>query len=360
MRVVIAFSMLILSALLASEAANPVANPSIKVGFLTVGPVSDCGYNYSHNLGRLALESHLPGTKTTLAENIPENADAARVMERMVAQGNKLIFCTAYGYLESGEKVASHRPDAIIMQAWRPTHMKNMGTFAVYQYEPLYAVGMVAGRMTKTNKLGFIAGHPVPNLLQNINAFTLGARSVNPNVKVHVVWTNSWSDPAVEAESAHSLIEHGIDVLGSALDNPLTVLKTAQRSHVMVFGTYADMQREIPEYWTTGSCWNWDKPYLEITKSVENGTWRPGARWYGIKDGAVALASFGKIVPKDVKEQALAENAKVQSGKKIIFQGPIEDREGVMRLTNGQIASEKSLSEMDWFVKGVEGALPKK
>jgi len=341
-----------------AESANPTTK-TLKIGFLTVGPVSDCGYNYSHNLGRLYLDSHLPGTKTTLAESVPENADAARIMERMIAQGNTLLFCTAFGYFEPGEQVAKKHPDVTIMQAWRSTHLKNMGTYAVYQYEPLYAVGMVAGKMTKTNKLGFIAGHPVPNQLQNINAFALGARSVNPNVKVHVVWTNAWSDPPVEAEAAKALIDSGVDVLGSTLDNPQSVLKTAAEKHVLVFGSYADLRNIVPKYWTTGSRWNWEKVYLQIATSVKDGTWKPGSQWFGIKDGAVGLSSFGEIVPKDVKEQALAKEQSLKQGKTVIFEGPMKDRKGVEKIAAGQIATEKQLSEMDWLVDGVEGALPK-
>jgi basic membrane protein A and related proteins len=337
--------------------ANPTGK-ALKIGFLTVGPVSDHGYNYSHNLGRLYLDSHLPGAQTTLAESVPENADAGRIIERMIAQGNTLIFCTAFGYFEPAEQVAKKHPEVTIMQAWRATHLKNMGTYAVYQYEPLYAVGLVAGRMTKTNKLGFICGHPVPNQLQNINAFTLGARSVNPKVKVHVVWTNAWSDPPVEAEAAKALIDSGVDVLGSTLDNPQAVLKTAGEHHVMVFGAYADLRSIAPKFWTTGSRWNWEKVYLQIASSVKDGTWKPGAQWFGVKDGAVGLSSFGEIVPKDVKEQALAKELSLQQGKTVIFKGPMKDRKGMERIPSGQAATEKSLSEMDWLVDGVEGALP--
>jgi basic membrane protein A len=338
--------------------ADPVSKP-LKIGFLTVGPVSDCGYNYSHNLGRLYLDSHLAGAKTTLAENVPESADAGRVMERMVAQGNTLIFCTAFGYLEPAEQVAKKHPEVTIMQAWRATHLKNMGTYAVYQYEPLYAVGMVAGKMTKTNNLGFICGHPVPNQLQNINAFALGARSVNPKVKVHVVWTNAWSAPPVEAEAAKALIDSGVDLLGTTLDNPQAVLKTAGEHHTMVFGAYADLRDIAPKYWTTGSRWNWEQVYLKIAKSVQDGTWKPGSQSFGIKDGAVGLSSFGEIVPKNVREEALAKEQSLKQGKTVVFKGPLKDRKGIERLAAGQIATDKSLAEMDWLVDGVEGALPK-
>lgn len=225
-------------------------------------------------------------------------------MEKMIAQGNRLIFSTSYGYLEPAERVAKRHPDVIIMQTWRPSKVKNMGYYAAYQYEPMYAVGMVAGKMTKKNKIGFVCAHPVPVLIQNINAFTLGARSVNPKAKVHVVWTNSWTDPPTEAEATKGLIESGVDVLGCVLDSPLTVAKTAELNHIMVVGTQADLQNIAPNFWLTGSRWNWDMTYYKIAKSVQDGTWTPETHWLGMKDGAVELCSFGKLVPEPLQKEA--------------------------------------------------------
>ena len=169
------------------------AADKLKVGVITVGPVNDYGYNYSHNLARLYVQSHLPNVETTLVEKIPESAEVERVMEKMIAQGNRLIFSTSYGYLEPAERVAKRHPDITIMQTWRPSPVKNVGEFAAYEYQPQYAVGVAAARMIKKNEIGFVCAHPIPTILASINAFTLAARSVNPKVKVHVVWTNSWS-----------------------------------------------------------------------------------------------------------------------------------------------------------------------
>src|SRR3990167_7091629 len=170
-------------------------------------------------------------------------------MEKLIAQGNRLIFSTSYGYLEPAERVARRHPDVIFMQTWRPSRLKNVGCYITYQYEPFYAVGVVAGKMTKKNSIGFVCAHPVPILLQDINAFTLGARSVNPKAKVHVVWTNSWSDPPTEAEAAKGLIDSGVDVLGCVLDSPLTVAKTAEQNHIMFVGSQADLQKIAPNSW---------------------------------------------------------------------------------------------------------------
>ena len=184
----------------------------LKIGFITVGPVTDWGYNYAHDQGRKFIEKSMAGqVQTAIVEKIPENADVERVMEKMVASGTKLIFATSYGYLESILRVAARHPDVIFESCGRdiPDGIKNVGSYFAKQYEPVYVAGVVAGRMTKTNKLGFIAAHPIPQTLQNINAFTLGARSVNPKVSTRVVWTNSWSDPAVEVEATKGLIESG-------------------------------------------------------------------------------------------------------------------------------------------------------
>lgn len=332
----------------------------LKIGFVTVGPVSDFGYTYAHEQGRLYVQSHVPNVETMVVEKVPENAEVERVMEKLISKGCRLIFSTSYGYLEMAERVAKRHPEVIIMQTWRGSSLKNMGMYAAYQFEPLYAVGVVVGKMTKKNSIGFVCAHPVPVLLQNINAFTLGVRSVNPKVKVHVIWTNSWSDPALEAEAAKGLIDSGVDVLGCVLDSPLTVARVAEKNHVLLFGTQTDFGKLAPDCWVAGSRWAWNGTYCRMVKAVQNGTWKPENLWLGMKDGAVELCSFGKSVPADLQKQATATAEQIKSGKKIIFKGPLKDRDGKIRLAAGQVADAKCLSEMNWFVEGVEGTLPKR
>jgi basic membrane protein A and related proteins len=338
-------------------AADAVKKP-LKIGMVTVGPVSDYGYNYAHDQGRLQMQKNLPDAKTTVVEKIPENAEVERVIEKLIAQGNNLIFSTSYGYLEPAQRVAKRHPKTIIMQTWRPAPEANMGMYAAYQYEPLYAVGIVAGRMTKKNSIGFVCAHPVPLLLQNINAFTLGARSVNPKAKVHVVWTNSWSDPPVEAEATKSLIESGVDIIGAVDDSPVTVVQAGERNHVMVFGTQSDLSKLAPTQWIAGSRFNWGPVYTELARSVSNGTWKKGEQWLGTKDGAVGLSSFGKRVPLSVQAEATKALEQIGQNKLRVFAGPLKDRDGKLRLAANQKADTSFLSGMNWFVDGVEGTLP--
>lgn len=342
--------------------AKETSGKPLKIGFIMVGPASDYGYNYAHNLGRLYLQKHLANVETTLVEKVPESSEVERVMEKMIAQGMSLIFLNSYGYLEPAERVAKRvakrHPKVIIMQAWRPSKLGNIGTYAASQYEPLYAAGIVAGRMTKTNIIGMVCPQPVPDLLQNVNSLALGARSVNPQVRVKVIWTNSWSDPSMEAEAAKGLIESGADVIASLMDNPLAVAKTVEKSSGMLIGTQADYQSLVPNKWLTGSRWNWDHVYYDIAKSVQDGTWKKDCLWLGMKDGAVELCSFGKSVPASVRKEAGLVADQIKQAKKVVFRGPLKDRDGKERLNAGQIADTKCLTEMNWYVDGIEGTLP--
>jgi basic membrane protein A len=335
----------------------------LKVGFVLVGPANDLGWNTSHDQGRKYLESAMHGSvSTTLAEKIPENEEVERIMERMIAQGHKIIFGTSYGYYEPALKVANRHPDVHMLLCGRliPSGPQNLGSCFVPYYDPLYALGVVAGKMTKTNNIGFVLGHPVPNLIWLTNALTLGAHSVNPKVKVHVVFTNSWYDPAMEAEATRGLIERGNDVIASNLDTSITVAKTCEKGKVLAIGTHYDIREFVPNGWLGGQCWDWGPLYLKSVKAIQDGTWRPGYVRCSLKDGYVKLSSFGKTVPPDVQKEALTVFEQLKDGKKTVFEGPLTDRDGHLRLDKGQKGDPAWLDKMDWFVPGVEGTLPKK
>ena len=342
----------------ASEGAN--ASP-LKIGFLLVGPVSDSGWNFAQDEGRRYIESTLgKKVQTTFAENISENSDAERVMEKMIAQGSKLIFTTSYGYLEPVLRVATRHPDVKFMQLSRFESKPNLGTYFYLQFEPMYAAGVVAGRMTKVNKIGFVASRQVPPILQTINAFVMGVQSVNPKAKIKVVWTNTWVDPATESEAAKGLIDSGVDVLGFDQSNPLTIVKTAESSHVYVVGCYTDTHQFAPKYWLTGARFNWGPFYTKVAQSVIDGTWKNGLTICGAQGGNVKLSPFGTAVPKAVQDEAQAVMDKIEKGKLVVFQGPVKDASGKVRLPAGQKPDIKWLVNMDFFVPGIEGNLPKK
>jgi basic membrane protein A len=339
--------------------AASVSKPPLKVGFIMAGPINDFSWDEGHHKGCLFLESTLgKQVETTECENVPESAEAERVLEKMISQGNKLIFATSYGFMEPVLRVAARHPDVVFMQINRVGGAKNVGTYAGSVYEAMYISGVVAGRMTKTNKLGFVAGHPINQIMQEINAYALGAQSVNPKAKVQVIWINSWFDPPAESEAARALIDGGADVL-STIGAYQSVLGTAEHSGVFSVGANGDQHKLLPKSWLTGVLWNWGPLYTKVAESVENGTWRSSSDFYGMKDDCIKLAAFGNSVPKKVQDEALALAEKIKQGKLEVFKGPLKDRDGVLRLSNGQKADCTWLGNMNWLVSGVEGSLAK-
>ncbi|PWT94702.1 MAG: BMP family ABC transporter substrate-binding protein [Candidatus Melainabacteria bacterium] len=344
--------------LLPVDSAPPAGGP-LRVGFIMVGPVTDCGWNEAHHNGRLFVQAALGRrVETTEAENVPESAEAERVLEKMVSQGNKLIFATSYGYMEPVLRVAARHPDVVFMQVNRPGGTKNVGTYFGSMHEGMYVTGVVAGRMTKTNKLGFVAGHPINQILQEINAYTLGARSVNPKVTVRVIWIGNWYDPPAESEAARALIDGGADVLAT-IGAYQPVLGTAEHSGVYSVGANGDQHKLLPKSWLTGGAWNWGPLYEKVTESVENHTWHSSSNFYGMKDDCIKLAPFGTAVPKKVQDEAVALAEKIKQGKLVVFKGPLRDRDGLVRLSTGQNVNTDWLGKMNWLVSGVEGTLTK-
>jgi len=357
----IVFTCLIYLGILPSSAQSN--NQPFKVGFLCVGPVTDFGWNYSTNQGRLYLESHMPGqVQTTFAERIPESAEAERVLEKMIAQGAKLIFTASYGYLEPALRVAARHPDVIFMQVNRFVNAKNLGTYTTDQYQAMYLSGIVAGHMTKTNKLGFIAAHPIPHILHEINAFELGAKSVNPKAETSVIFINNWSDPPLEAEAVKSLADTGCDTIAHAQDNQNTILPTCDSLGLYSLGFYSDAHQLAPKKWLTGAFLDWGPFYVKITKSVMDHTWKSCSYTGGMEagEGYIKLSAFGKVVPQAVQKEVLAKEKLIEKGQLTVFQGPLKDKDGKERVATGQKLSDKQFTDMDWFVAGVHGSLPQK
>ncbi len=327
----------------------------LQVGFVMVGSVTDWGWNYQHNQGRLELEKAM-GSKvhTVVAENIPENADAERVMQRMATAGAKLIFSTSYGYKDFCLRVATNNPGTIFMQAQAPLEAPNAATYNGAIWEASYAAGVAAAASLPTiTRYGFIGAHPVPPIFWTVNAFALGAQSVNPKVTVDVVYTNSWHDPAAETEALNSLAAQGVKVVYALVDSTIAVIQAAEKSGIYCISHHADLAQFAPKYYITGAIWKWGKLYEDVAQQVIDGTWKPQPVDGGFKAGYVGLATFGPVVTEAAKARVQVTIDRIKSGNLNIFAGPIWDNKGALRVPKGKALSVPEIVSLDWVVKGV-------
>jgi len=331
----------------------------LKVGFLYVGPRDDYGYNYAADQGRLAMEKKLSFVETVFAENVPENAEAERVMEQMIRGGAKIIFPTSYGHLDPAMNVAKKHPDVVFLHQGGLKNSENVGTYFGEIWQPVYAAGIVAGKTTKSNKLGFIVAHPIPQVLLNVNAFTLGAKSVNPAITTTVVFTADWCNPAKNTEAANSLISQGVDVLTQHQDCPGPVIQAAERGGAWSVGYHADAAPLAKTKWLTGAMWTWGNLYSDMVQQVVDGKWKTGVYRAGLKDGVVDLASFGEAVTPDTRKLATEAKEKVLAGAVMPFEGPVKDQTGKVRVEAGKRPTTAELETTDYLVEGVIGTIPK-
>jgi simple sugar transport system substrate-binding protein len=345
-------------ALMAFAFAAVGAEP-LKVGFVYVGPVGDVGWTYAHDQGRLAMEKALGDrVKTTYVESVPEGADAERVIRKLATDGNKLIFATSFGYMNSMEKLARLFPDVVFEHATGYKRARNLGTYETRLYEGAYLIGVLAGKMTKTNTLGVVASFPIPEIVRNVNAFTLGAQSVNPAIRTKVVWVNTWYDPARERQAAETLLAQGADVLSQSTDSPAT-LQAAQEKGAYGFGWDSDMSRFAPKAHLTACINDWGGFYTQTAMAVMAGTWKSEDIHGGLQEGMVKMAPLNPIVPAvaariyEEKKKAIAE------GRFHPFQGPLKDQTGAIRVAAGSELPLKDVLSMNFFVQGVEASLPK-
>jgi basic membrane protein A and related proteins len=344
----------------APVAAAPAPKPEpLKIAFAYVGPVGDGGWTFAHDNGRKALEAEF-GDKisTSFVENVPESADAERVIREMASSGNKLIFGTTFGYMEPMLKVAPEFKDVKFEHATGYKQAENMRTYDSRTYEGAYMAGVIAGKMTKTNTLGVVASIPIPEVIRNINSFTLGAQSSNPKVKTKVVWVNGWFDPPKETEAATSLINGGADVLFQNTDSP-AVLKTAEAKGKRAFGWDSDMTAYGPKAHLASAIINWGPYYIKATKDALEGTWTGNsAVWWGVKEGAIDIVSMAEDVPAETKAKVEEVKKGLADGTFAIWKGPLKDNAGKEVLKDGETADDKFLSGVNFYVKGVEGKVP--
>ncbi|BCO26386.1 purine-binding protein [Rhodoferax lithotrophicus] len=346
----------------APVASAPAPKPEpLKIAFAYVGPVGDGGWTFAHDNGRKALEKEF-GDKivTSFVENVPESADAERVLRDMAGQGNKLIFGTTFGYMEPMLKVAADNAGIKFEHATGYKQADNMRTYDSRTYEGAYMAGVIAGKMTKSNTLGVVASIPIPEVVRNINAFTLGAQSSNPKIKTKVVWVNGWFDPPKETEAATSLINGGADVLFQNTDSP-AVLKTAEAKGKRAFGWDSDMTSYGPKAHLASSVINWGPYYIKATKEALDGSWKAGAgahSWWGVKEGAIDIVSIAEDVPAETKAKIDEIKKGLTDGSFAIWKGPITDNTGKVQVAKDTVADDQFLGGLNFFVKGVEGKVP--
>ena len=340
----------------------PTTIAKFKVAFVYVAPIGDMGWTYAHDQGRLALEQKYGDfIETTYIENVPEGPDAERVIRDFAQKGYKLIIATSFGFMDPTINVAKEYPDTWFIHISGYKTAPNVSTVFGKIEEPRYVSGLVAGKMTKTNKLGYVAAFPIPEVVRGINAFTLGVRAANPDATVKVVWTNTWFDPVKEKEAAVALLDEGCDVIAQHQDTT-EPQKAAEERGLWGVGYDSDMSKQAPKAVLTSPIWDWGVKYIDIVDKVMAGTYKTEEYWGGWQDGIVDLAPYGPMVPDDVKKMADAEIAKFKSGQATIFTiftGPLKDNEGKERVPAGTAMTAGELLGMDWFVEGVEGTVPK-
>jgi basic membrane protein A and related proteins len=334
----------------------------LTVGFIYVGPKTDYGYNQAHAQGAAAI-AKLPGVKIREEEMVPETVAVQKTMESMInLDGAKLIFPTSFGYFDPHILKLSQKYKAVTFLHCgglytEGKHPTNVGSYFGYIDEAEYVSGIVAGLSTKSNKLGFIAAKAIPQVLRNINSYTLGARSVNPKATTTVIFTGDWSMPVKEAEAANSLIDQGIDVLTAHVDSPKTIVELAERRGAMVTGYHANQGALAPKGYLTGAEWNWGKVYTDYVKWIQAGKTYPHLLRGGLKEGFVKVSPYGKAVSADAKKKADAAKAKFMAGTMVVYKGPLKDNTGKVVIAAGteQKQTDIALESMDYLVEGVVG-----
>lgn len=331
----------------------------IKAGFIYVGPIGDMGYSYQHDLGRREAEKALGGkVVTSYLENVPEGPDAERALTQLALQGNQIIFATSFGFMDAVQNVAKKFPKVKFEHATGYKRAENVGTYDARFYEGRAIQGLLAGRMTKTNKIGYIGAFPIPECVQGINCAFINARKVNPNVEIKVVWANTWFDPAKEADAAAALIAEGCDVVMQHTDSTAPQAKAKEAGNVYTFGQASDMSAFAPKPRIASTIDNWTPYYTKRLQDMIDGSWKADATWGGIGSGMVEIGEISDAVPAEVKTEALALKDKIAKGYNP-FTGPLNKQDGSAWLKDGEAADDATLAGMNFYVEGIKAELPK-
>jgi len=329
----------------------------VKAAFVYIGPPGDLGWTYEHDRGRLILEDELgEAVETTYIEDVPEGPDATRVIRQYAQEGWDVIFTTSFGYMEPTHEVAEEFPDVIFEHCSGFMTRENMATYFGRMYQPRYLSGIVAGEMTDSNIIGYVAAFPIPEVIRGINAFTLGVRSVNSDAEVRVVWTNTWYDPVVEREAAEALLDEGADIIAQHQDTTEPQKAAAERDALSI-GYDSDMADFVGDTVLTSPQWDWGTYYVDTVQDVIDGTWETHQFWGGLETGIVKLAEMSPLVPEDVVGQVNSEKDRIMDTDWDVFCGPINDQDGNEAVADGDCMSDEDMLNMAWFVEGVVGEL---
>jgi simple sugar transport system substrate-binding protein len=339
--------------------SQPKPQEPLKVGFVYVAPITEAGWVQQHERGRQAVEIAFAGkVKTTYVENVPEGADSERVIRDLAQQGHKLIFTPSFGYMEPTLKVAKEFPDVKFESITGYKTAPNVAVANARYYEGRYLAGIAAGRMTKTNVAGYVAGFPIPEVLQGINAFTLGMRSVNPKALVKVVWLNAWFDPPRERDAAMTLFNQDVDVIAFHTAST-AVMAAAQERGKMAVAYHSDMRKTAPDAQIVAVTHHWGDYYVRRVQALLEGRWQTGSFWGGVKQAMVRAGDFGPRVPKAVRDEVLVRQGDIAKGKLRPFSGPIVDNEGKQVLPAGAVMTDEQIQSMNFLVAGVQGKVAK-
>ncbi|MER1999974.1 MAG: BMP family ABC transporter substrate-binding protein [Lysinibacillus sp.] len=326
-----------------------------RVAFVYIGVPSDGGWTKTHDEGRELVDSTFGITSTTV-ENVPEGPDAERVIEEL-AQNHDIVFTTSYGYMDPTINVSKKYPDVVFLHATGYKTADNVGTYQVKGWEAAYLSGIAAGMITENGKIGYVGAFPIPEVIATINAFTLAAQSINPDIEVSVVWSNTWFDPTAEKQAAETLLDQGIDILANYQDSPAGIQAAAERD-VWGMGNDADMSEFAPETYITNAVIHWGDYYVSTVQSWIDGTWKSGAYLGGIAEGMSDIAPFGKNVPKDVQAKVEEVKAAIVAKEFDIFAGEISDNKGELKVEDGKALTDEEILSMNWLVKGIKGSIP--
>jgi simple sugar transport system substrate-binding protein len=347
------------AAMITAAGGAALAQAKTKVGFVYVGPIGDHGWSYQHHKGLEAVKKEFGDRiETTHVENVPEGPDAERVIDQLAAQGHKLIFTTSFGFMNPTIKVAAKYPDVKFTHISGYKRADNVATANIRYYEGRYVAGILAGKQTKSNTIGYIASFPIPEVIMGINAAFLGAKSVNPNVKFRIIWVSTWFDPGKEADAAKALADQGADVIFQHTDSPAAV-KFAEERKIFAIGQASDMSAFGKNAVLTSLVNSWSPYYIRRVKETLDGSWKTGEVWAGLKEGMLQIADYGPAVSAEAKALADAAKAKIASGELHPFTGPLKKQDGSTFLAAGTKIADGELAGMNFYVEGIDGTLPR-